>query len=542
MKKFFKKILCSMAINIIGGLVGTLLLLGVTVSLIGYYSFEDAFKNEYASVTYRMADSVTSDVNGDHLANYLNGEYEEEYTLTLNDLNESCKKLNVTLIYVIQVDQSDYGRFVSIFNVVNNEVDGDKYSPWELGHRRNTTNDEYRSKYRALYEKASAYETLFRIKTTDGQHPHITTIVPVLDSNQQVAGLLCMQRPVNEMRKAMAPYFNAIIISVIIMVLVAVGLAILFIRHSIIRPIHKVSNEAKRFAKESTKGEPLGNISHYEVLTDLASSIDSMESDMVQYMANLTAITAEKERAGAELAIATQIQKDSLPDVFPAFPERDEFDIYASMDPAKEVGGDFYNFFLIDEDHLALVIADVSGKGVPAALMMMVTNILISNRAKVGGKPSEILDYVNNDLCDHNNNSSMFVTAWLGILEISTGKLISANAGHEDPLLCHQGGNFQAIKQKHGLVLGAMKNVPFFDQEITLRKGDKLFVFTDGLVEAKGDDDIQYGIERSLRLLNEHKEESPQELLDHVRAAIKAYVKEAPQFDDLTLMCIEIKK
>ena len=541
MKKFFKKIFSSMAVNIIGGLVITLNLLGVIVSLIGYYSFEDAFKNEYASVTYHMADAAGSDVNGDHLSDYLNGDYAEEYAVTLQELDESCHKLNVTLIYVIQVDQSDYGRFVSIFNVVNNSVDGDKYQPWELGHQRNTTNDEYRTKYRALYEKRSKYETLFRIKTTDGQHPHITTIVPVMNANEEVVGLLCMQRPVNEMRKAMAPYLNAIIITVIVTVIISAGLAIVFIRQAIIRPIHKVSAEAKRFAKENVKGEPLGRISRYEVLSNLAASIDSMETDMIQYMENITAITAEKERVGAELAIATQIQKDSLPDIFPAFPNREDFDIYATVDPAKEVGGDFYNFFLIDEDHLALVIADVSGKGVPAALMMMVTNILISNRTRMGGKPSEILDYVNNDLCDHNNNSSMFVTAWLGILEISTGRLISANAGHEDPLLCHLGGNFVSVKEKHGLVLGAMKGVPFVDQEITLSKGDKLFVFTDGLVEAKGDDDIQFGIERSLRLLNEHKEESPKELLDHVRATIKSYVKDAPQFDDLTLMCLEIK-
>ena len=530
-----------MALNIIGGLVLLLSILGVVVSAIGYFSFDDAFKNEYATVTYHMADAVTLNVNADHLQSYLDGDEKEEYDATLGRLQNECKKLNVTIVYVIVVDQTDYGRFFSVFNVVNNEVDGDRYTPWELGYERKTSNDEYREKYRALYEKGSKYETVFRLNTTDGQHPHITTLVPVLKSDGKVGGLLCIQRPVAEMRKKMAPYFSAIIISVVAMVIAAAAMAALFIRFSIIKPINKVSQEATRFARESVQGEPLGRISRYEVLDNLSRSIDSMEGDMVLYMNNLTAITAEKEKIGAELSIATRIQKDSLPAVFPAFPERDEFDIYASMDPAKEVGGDFYNFFFIDEDHLGLVIADVSGKGVPAALMMMVTNIVLSNRAKVGGKPSEIMDYVNNDLCEH-NSEQMFVTAWLGILEISTGKLVSCNAGHEDPIVCRKGGDFEVVRENHGLVLGVMKGIPFTDQEITLSAGDKLFLYTDGLPEAKNAEGKLFTIERTLVALNRHKDEGPQELLASVRQEVNAYVQDAPQFDDLTMMCVEIKK
>ena len=541
MKKIFKKMFSNMTLNVIGALVGLLTILGFVVSIIGYYSFVDAFKNEYATVTYHMADSVTVDVNADNLNKYLNGEEMEEYNSTKESLDVSCHKLNVSLIYIIVVDRSDYGKFVSVFNVVNNEVDNSEYTPWELGYERKTTNDEYRTKYRALYEQTSKYETVFRIKTTDGQHPHITTLVPVKGTSGEVLAILCMQRPVREMQKSMAPYFSLVIISVIAMVVVSTVLAILFVRQSIIRPINKVSKETTRFAKENVKGEPLGKISRYEVITNLANSINSMESEMVEYMENLTAVTAEKERIGAELTIATQIQKDSLPDIFPPFPERDEFDIYAIMDPAKEVGGDFYNFLLIDDDHLALIIADVSGKGVPAALMMMVTNILISNRAKIGGKPSEILKYVNDDLCEH-NNSQMFVTVWLGIYEISTGKLISSNAGHEDPFVYRDGGVFEEIKEKHSLVLGAMKNIPLYDQAITLHKGDKLFVYTDGLPEAKNENNKQYTIERALKALNVHRDESPKELLASVRKDVNEFVKDAPQFDDLTMLCMEVKK
>ena len=541
MKKFFKKIYSSLFINVIAIVVGILAILGATVCIIGNISFVNAFKNEYATVTYHMADDTTSEVNADHLLNYLNGEYVDEYNATLDTLNVSCHKLNVSLIYVIVVDQSDYGRFTNIFNVVDNEVDDSTYTPWELGYQRNTTNEEYRTAYQNLYTGTTKYETIFRIKVTDGQHPHITTLVPVKNSSGVVVGLLCMQRPVREMEKAFTPYFLAILFTVIAMVVVAVVIAILFIRFSIIKPINKASKEASRFAKEKVISEPLGKISRYEVLTDLSGSIDSMETDMVNYINNLTAITAEKEKAQVELSIASQIQHDSLPAKFPAFPDRDEFDIYASMDPAKEVGGDFYNFLLIDEDHLAIVIADVSGKGVPAALTMMVTNILIANRAKVGGKPSEILNYVNNDLCDH-NQAKMFVTAWLGILEISTGRLVSCNAGHEDPIIYRNGGRFAQIEENHGLVMGAMRDAPFINQEIVLNKGDKLFIFTDGLSEATDGNGKQYKVERALRALNAHKDEHPEELLSSVRKDVNDFVKDAPQFDDMTMLCLEIKK
>ena len=196
---------------------------------------------------------------------------------------------------------------------------------------------------------------------------------------------------------------------------------------------------------------------------------------MVQYIENLTAITAEREKADTELALAKSIQEDSLPTTFPAFPDRKEFDIYASMTPAKMVGGDFYNFFLIDDDHLAIVIGDVSGKSVPGALFMMVANILLSDRTRMGGTPAEILAFVNNRIYE-TNKADMFVTLWLGILEISTGRIVAANAGHEDAAVCHKDGSFELFKTKHDFVIGAMKNMQYQDFEIRLGKGDKLFL------------------------------------------------------------------
>jgi len=236
-----------------------------------------------------------------------------------------------------------------------------------------------------------------------------------------------------------------------------------------------------------------------------------------------------------ELNMATEIQTSMLPSTFPAFPDRSEFDIYASMDPAKEVGGDFYDFFLIDDDHLATVIADVSGKGVPAALFMMSSKILLNDHATIGGSPAQILERVNK-LVYANNKAHMFVTVWLGILEISTGKLTSASAGHEYPMI-NVNGKYELLKDKHGLAIGAMPNSKYKDTEITLKKGDSVFVYTDGVAEATDANNELFGTDRTLEALNAIRAGvSQKEILAGVRSAVDAFVKEAPQFDDLTML------
>lgn len=248
----------------------------------------------------------------------------------------------------------------------------------------------------------------------------------------------------------------------------------------------------------------------------------------------------EKERIGAELNVATQIQASMLPCIFPAFPEYKEFDIYASMNPAKEVGGDFYDFFLVDADHLALVIADVSGKGVPAALFMMITKTLIKNAAQSGLSAGAALETVNNQLLE-NNEAGMFVTVWLGIYEISTGRLTAANAGHEYPALKRADGKFTLFKDKHGFVMAGMEDVKYREYELALHPGDILFVYTDGVAEATDADNRLYGTDRMLDALNRKENAGSKELLLEVKADIDRFVGEAEQFDDITMLALNIK-
>ncbi len=530
----------GIALAVIGAVVLLLLIFGMGVSALGYIGFTDAYDREYAETSYHIANTATALVNGDHIYDYQTGEYVEEYYRTKETLDAYCEKMSISLVYVIRVDVSDYGRFVSIFNSVNNAVDNTSYTEWELGYRRDTTNEEYSRKYRALYEQTSEYETVFRKKVSNGVHPHITTMVPVKGEDGATKAILCIQRPMREVDDVRHTYARRALILTALLAAVTCILWLLYIRKQVIRPIQRTAAEATRFAKENTKGEPLGQISRLREIDDLAGSIDTMETDMLNYIGNLTAVTAEKERIGAELSLAKTIQENAVPNIFPPFPEREDFDIYASMSPAKEVGGDFYNFFLIDDEHLAFVIGDVSGKGVPAALFMMVTNIMISDHTRAGGTPGEILTAVNRDICAH-NRADMFVTVWLGILDLATGRIVAANAGHDDAAICRKDGTFELFKTRHGFVAGGMDGVKYKDFEIRLEKGDKLFLYTDGVPEATDANNGMFGMERTLDTLNEHRKKTPQEILNGVHASVNAFVGDAPQFDDLTMLCVEYK-
>ena len=248
----------------------------------------------------------------------------------------------------------------------------------------------------------------------------------------------------------------------------------------------------------------------------------------------------EQERIVKELSTARQIQKSVLPHIFPPFPDRAEIDLFATMDPAKDVGGDFYDFYFIDEDHLCLVIADVSGKGIPAALFMMLSKRILEDLARQERTPSTILEKANDLLCD-NNQAEMFVTVWLGILEISTGKLTAANAGHEFPAICKKGGSFELYKDTHGFVVGGMEGVHYKGYDLQLNPGDKLFVYTDGVPEATDGSGEMFGTDRMIETLSSCTDNTPKEILQGVKSAVDSFVGDAEQFDDLTMMCLEYK-
>ena len=369
---------------------------------------------------------------------------------------------------------------------------------------------------------------------------------PVTDSDGNAVCLVGVDIDMTDVMNARNVFLWYLLIFSAVVGLIAVIVGILLMRKTVVQPLKMLSRATDEFA-DLDEGEQYTRehiidlpIRSQDEIGDLYRKTRSMQLSLLDYMDNLAQVTTEKEHISTELGVANRIQADMLPQIFPAFPNRFEFDIYAMMHPAKEVGGDFYDVFLVDDDHLAMVVADVSGKGVPAALFMVIAKTLIKNRAQMGDSPSEVLRNVNNQLCE-GNEEEFFVTVWLGILEISTGNGWAVNAGHEHPVIRRGGGEFELVKYRHSLAVAAMPDISFKQHEFHLDPGDALFVYTDGVPEATNAEGELFGSDRMLQAMNVHPGAKPEELLPFVREQINAFVGKAPQFDDITMLMIEYK-
>ena len=331
------------------------------------------------------------------------------------------------------------------------------------------------------------------------------------------------------------------LIFVIVLTGVCIAVDLYLIRRIATRPLGLLAKATGDFATgkaEYTKEDVIKvDIRSHDEIKDLYLEIRDMQERIVDYMGDLARYTSEKERRNTEMGLAANIQSGMLPRIDSVLSERKEFDLYASMNPAKDVGGDFYDFFLVNDTHLALVIADVSGKGVPAALFMMASMILIRDHAKMGGSPSEILEAANNQICG-NNNADMFVTVWIGLLDISTGHLVCANAGHEYPVIYRKDKGFAFYKDKHGTAVGTIEGVKYREYEIELEPGDAVLVYTDGVPEASNGSEEFYGTGRLLEALNLNSENTPEGMINRVKRDVDGFVNGAEQFDDLTMLCL----
>ena len=522
----------------IAGIVLLLVIFSVIISIIGYRSFTEALLDQYADGAFMTADTAAGIVNADRMDEYAqSGGTTLEYRAVWEKLDALCNSSGVTFVYVIQPDRSDYAHITFLFSTINHDS---PYSVYPFGYVRETTNEEYREKYRALCEQTAESALVVRDKGVIETDPHITAMIGLKGSDGEVKAILCVQRQMDAMMKARNVYINNVVLVLIILaVLVIVGQS-LFLHRALLRPLEQISEEAMRFSTENiSSGKKLQDtIRNEDEIGQLAASIDRMEEQIRDYVENLTRITAERERISAELSLATRIQADMLPNIFPAFPDRRDFDIYAMMDPAKEVGGDFYDFFLVDERHLGIVMADVSGKGIPAALFMTISKIVVQDFAMSAQNPAEALERANAQIC-LNNREDMFVTVWLGILDLNSGVLTASNAGHEYPAIRKAGESFSLLKDKHGFVIGVMEKSRYQNYEIRLEPGDELFLYTDGVPEATSSSDELYGTERMLSALNRFRDEEPEELLKKMREDIAGFAGDAPQFDDITMLCLK---
>ena len=370
-----------------------------------------------------------------------------------------------------------------------------------------------------------------------------TFLTPVFNQNTEVCAVAAVDISISMITSMCFKLLCNIGIAIFLIMLISITIYHYVVRKQIIAPIVTLTDAAdglvRNLREEGCKPFSV-NVHTGDEIDVLARSFEQMDEKLLEYIRENAAITAEKERIGTELALASRIQEDMLPSTFPPFPDRSEIDLYATMKPAKDVGGDFYDFFKISENVVGLVMADVSGKGIPAALFMMMSKIMVQNFALTLGGPGEVLQKVNDQICT-NQVEEMFVTVWLGFLDLRTGLLTAANAGHEYPILMAPGGEFELLKDRHGLVVGGMEGYPYQEYQLKLEAGSRLFLYTDGLPEATDTENRMFGIERTLKSLNEVKNGTPREVLDHVTKSVADFVGSAPQFDDTTMLCLDYR-
>ena len=385
---------------------------------------------------------------------------------------------------------------------------------------------------------------IYNISYTDKYGWLCTTGVPIFNDDGSIASFILADVSLEELLHGMRSFTILYTIATILTVLLLGFLLSRHIRKNMVEPINMIAEAAEAYVKDKKDGGTLSE-NHFKGLgidtgdeiENLYFTLSDMEKDLNAYEEDLTKAIQEQQRIGTELDLAKRIQEDMLPTIFPPFPERKDFDVYASMIPAKEVGGDFYDYFLIDDDHLCIIMADVSGKGVPAALFMMASKILLKTTAMAIPEPGKILARVNNQICS-NNSLEMFVTAWLGILELSTGKLTAANAGHEYPIIRQHGGRYELYRDRHGFVMGGMEGMEYKEYEVLLKPGSEVFLYTDGVTEATSEKNEQFGTKRLLESLNSGLAPELKGVLERVNDAVDVFVGDAPQFDDITMLCL----
>ena len=387
---------------------------------------------------------------------------------------------------------------------------------------------------------------LYDISVTERYGWLCTAGLPLYDENGELCAFVMTDVGADNILFTLFTYALQISLAIILATAIVTWVLTGYMRNKVITPINKIAEAANEYVKDKQAGIKTTNrfasldIHASLELENLSTTMANMEKSLSENEEILLKANAEKQRIGVELSMANKIQASMLPTTFPAFPDRTEFDIFASMNPARMVGGDFYDFFLVDDDHLALVMADVSGKGIPAALFMMITKVIVQSCAMLGKSVAETLSKTNEALCN-NNKTEMFVTLWMGIMEISTGKLTASNAGHEYPALLHNGKKFELYKDKHSLFIAGMADTKYTQYTIQMESGDKIFLYTDGVTEATNSKNKLFGTDRLIDALNIDPKQSPEDLLNTVSKAVDKFVGDAEQFDDITMMCFEYK-
>ena len=513
------------------------LLLCLIIVYMGYQHFSNVFTSQYNRMTEQFAHISASYISGEQINRYDSwGIADEEYNDIYQKLMEITNVADLDSIAVTVPDTIRYETQNYIFHTVNARY-ADRIQSFRLGSPEYLLAKSKKSiiNMKRLMQLGKQYtEYSFSRNEKGNRTGTVMTALPLRDQYNNIIAMLSVTKSIDEMIAVQMHYLHRIFMVALIVSLIFILLYGFSLWRMIIRPILLIKNETSFFAKNNKLSGVLQKIKNHDEIGSLSHAFEDMSEQINRYISELTSVTAEKERISTELNLAAKIQLESLPKGYPAFPGRSDFDLFASMSPAKEVGGDLYDYMLVDDDHLMLVVGDVSGKGVPAALFMMTAKTLLDSGTQHGLSPKEIFETTNNQLCK-GNESDLFVTCWLGILTFSTGELRFVNAGHPYPVLCHD-GKFSYVKTNPNFVLGGMEGLPYKEHSINLVKGDRLFVCTDGVTEATNTKEELFGEDRLLSAMQKTGNMNAPDTLTSVRKDIDDFVGEAEQFDDITML------
>lgn len=488
------------------------------------------------TTAYAYTKSAAEMIDGDKIAGYVETEEKDEYYYeVLHFLNAFRLNTDIQYFYVFVPCEED---LVYIWDANALKADETEIDACDLGYREEYMDGGKEVALSVFKQNPPEEIDLFN----DEIYGYIATATsPIFDSNGNPVAIVGVDVYMPDLQDNMRQFLVVVIVAIMLVVTAAILLCFVFVKRKIVNPINTIRDVSKTMVDNLENEESIQvTVQTGNEIEELFDSFKQMYGDVKEYIRRLSAVTAEKERIGAELDVAAHIQASMLPGVFPAFPDRTEFDIYATMDPAKEVGGDFYDFFMVDERHLAIVMADVSGKGVPAALFMVIGKTLIKDHTTPGRDLGKVFTEVNNLLCEA-NSEGLFITAFEGVLDLVTGEFTYVNAGHEMPFICKADGDFVAHKIRAAFVLAGMEDMRYRAGSMMLEPGDKVFQYTDGVTEATNIHNELYGMSRLGTILNKVKDGNPHQILPAVKADVDAFVGEAPQFDDITMLCLEYK-
>lgn len=508
--------------------------MSVILMVISYKAFYDTYINFYYDKALGIVKMLANEIDGDQIARYIDtGNTDEAYDALVSTFNNVKANTSGLSYLYLMVPYEDH--FVYVIDAYTDQDDMNNISAFGSVFEYRET--EYT--YLLPDVKAKSASTQIVYGGDAGFGRSISVWAPVFDRNGEVAAMVEGDYVLTSVEKEINSYVLKILFFIVMALAVITVIMVRVIDTGVTSPIIALTKYIDSYEKGNLTLEPVPFKEDNEIKW-LSDSFGNMIDRMELYITDIKNITAERERIGAELNVATKIQADMLPRIFPAFPDRKEFDIYASMNPAKEVGGDFYDFFMVDNSHLAIVMADVSGKGVPAALFMVIGKTLIKDHTKPGRDLGEVFTEVNNLLCK-SNSEGMFITAFEGVLDLVTGEFQFVNAGHEIPFLCKKGGVFEPYKIKAGFVLAGIEDIRYQCGSMQLEVGDKIFQYTDGIPEAANKSNEFYGMERLENVLCKNATLTPSELLPKIKMDLDEFVGDAPQFDDITMLCLEYK-